>query len=92
MASVPTAAKHQSREVVAVSELRKQLAAISTPEEALDVRSKAERMREAYKLMNKSVEECNEVAEVYLLATWKFGDLVKEVPAGAPRGNQNAKR
>lgn len=71
-------------EVVAVSELRKQLAAISTPEEALDVRSKAERMREAYKLMNKSVEECNEVAEVYLLATWRFGELVRDIPAGRP--------
>lgn len=79
-------------EVVAVSELRKQLAAISTPEEALDVRSKAERIREAYKLMNKSVEECNEVAEVYLLATWKFGDLVRGIEPGGQEGNQNARK
>ena len=82
----------RSAEVVAVSELRKQLAAISTPEEALDVRSKAERIREAYKLMNKSVEECNEVAEVYLLATWKFGDLVKDIPPGGNGSNQHVKR
>lgn len=80
------------QQIVALSELRTSLANISTPEEALDVRYRAERMRDAYKLMNKSVEECNQFAEIYLLATWQFGDLVKETGPGAPEGNQNASK
>lgn len=79
-------------EIVALSELRKALANISTPEEALDVRYRAERMRDAYKIMNKSVEECNQFAEVYLLATWRFGDLVKDIGRGGDGSNQYVKR
>ena len=80
----------KSTNLVAISELRTELAEISTAEEALDVRSKAEKMRDAYKLMNKSVAECNEFGEIYLLATWKFGELVKPITAGGQEGNQNA--
>ena len=74
----------KNSELIALSELRRALANISTPEEALDVRYRAERMRDAFKLMNKSVEECNQFAEVYLLATWRFGDLVRDIPEGRP--------
>ena len=73
-----------------VAQLRQELAAINTPAEALGVMDRAARTREAYRLMNHSVEECNGIAEVYLLATRKFGELVKDIPRGAPRGNANA--
>lgn len=81
-----------AQEMEAVTQLRQELEAITTPAEALDVRDKAERMREALKLMNKSVEECNEFAEIYMLATWRFGDLVKDIEPGGQEGNQNAVR
>lgn len=91
MATTPATVR-QSTETIAVSELRRQLAAIDTPWDALDVADIAARVREAYKLMNRSVEECNEVAEIYLLATWKFGDLVSDISAGGNGSNQHAKR
>ncbi len=72
--------------------LRGELATVSTPEEAINVRDKADKIRRAFLLMNKSVEECNKFGEIYLQATWKFGDLIKDAPEGAPVGNQNAKR
>jgi hypothetical protein len=67
--------------------LRQELAAINTPAEALGVMDRAARTREAYRLMNHSVEECNQVAEVYLLATRKFGEMAKDIPAHRPKAN-----
>lgn len=87
-----TAIERRTAEVVAISELRRQLAQITTAEDALGVRERAEQMREAFKLMNKSVEECNEFAEIYIRATWKFGELVKDIPAHGNGSNQYARR
>ena len=72
-----------------VARLRRDLAAIKTPAEALGVMDRSARLRDALRLMNHSVEQCNEIAEIYLLATRKFGGLVKRGP-GAPEGNSNA--
>lgn len=85
-------ATNNRADLLGANELRKQLAAVSTPSDALGVRDKAERMREAYKLMNRSVGECNQFSEIYMLATWRFGDIVSGIGRGAPEGNQNAKR
>lgn len=65
--------------MAAISELRQQLAEISSPSGALAVRTKAERAKEIFKFMGRSVEDCNELAEIYLSAHWKFGELV-DVP------------
>lgn len=80
------------KQIAVLNELRTALATISTPEEAMNVRDRAAKMRDAFKIMNRSVEDCNQFAEIYLLATWGFGDLVKDIGKGAPEGNANAKR
>ena len=56
------------------------------------MRYRAERMRDAFKLMNKSVEECNEFGAVALEAYWIFGDLVKDIGAGGNGSNQYQKK
>lgn len=65
--------------------LRKELALISTPTAALDLAERAARAKQVYQAIGKSVEECNQFAEVYLSAYWKFGDLVDGTPRGRPK-------
>lgn len=71
-------------ELIRVSALRQDLANIRSPQDARYQTDRAARIRDLFKLMGKSLEECNEVAEVYLLAHWKFGELVKDIPRGRP--------
>jgi len=70
---------------ITISQLRKDLARVSSPAEALDVAERASRATRVYEAIGRSVEECNEFAEIYLSAYWKFGDLVKDNPEGRPR-------
>jgi phage N-6-adenine-methyltransferase len=60
------------------------LARISTPTDALDLAERAARAKQIYQAIGASVEECNEYAEVYLRAYWKFGEFVKGIPEGRP--------
>lgn len=60
-----------------ISQLRKELARLSTPLDALDLASRAARAKQVYEAIGASVEECNQFAEVYLGAYWKFGQLVE---------------
>lgn len=68
-----------------LSKLRKELAAITSPEDALKVCDRAALARDAFKLIGRSVEECNPLAEIYMLANWRFGDFVKDNPEGRPK-------
>lgn len=75
-------------ELIRISELRKELARIDSPKKAKALTDAAARLRAAYQLVGKSVEECNEVAEVYLLAYWKFGELLGQGSVGWPKGKK----
>ena len=74
--------------LIPVAMLRRELEAIQAPIEALGVMDRASRTRDAYRLMNASVEECNSIGEVYLLATRKFGELVTGRGPGGDGSNQ----
>lgn len=63
-----------------LSKLRKELDAITSPEDALKVCDRAALARDAFKLIGRSVEECNPLAEIYMRAHWRFGDFIKDVP------------
>lgn len=67
-----------------LSELRKELDAIASPEDALKVADRAALARDAFKLIGRSIEECNPLAEVYMLAHWRFGDFVKDIAPHRP--------
>jgi len=43
------------------------------------------RAKKVYEAIEESVEVCNEFAEVYLLAYWKFGEFVEGIERGRPR-------
>jgi DNA N-6-adenine-methyltransferase (Dam) len=73
-----------SNHIVSVSILRQELENIRTPQDAQYQADRAARIRDLYKLLGRSVAECNELAEIYLLAEWKFGDLIKDIPEGRP--------
>jgi ParB family chromosome partitioning protein len=64
--------------------LRKDLARINTPADALDVATRAAHARKVFEAIGQSVKDCNEFAEIYLSAYWKFGELVKDTPEGRP--------
>jgi hypothetical protein len=66
----------KSTQLERVSQLRRELALSSTPKETLDVVERAARAKQVYEAIGASVEECNQFAEIYLSAYWKFGDLV----------------
>jgi hypothetical protein len=69
---------------VTVSALRQELRAATTPAKALDIAGRAIRAKKIFDAIGRSVEECNEYAEVYLTAYWKFGDFVDGTPRGRP--------
>jgi DNA N-6-adenine-methyltransferase (Dam) len=71
-------------ELTRPSVLRAQLTRITSPAEALTVAQLASRAKRVYEAIGHSVEECNEFAEIYLAASWKFGDLVDGTPRGRP--------
>lgn len=68
-----------------IGKLRSELARLSTPTDALDLAQRASRAKQIYQAIGASIEECNQFAEVYLGAYWKFGELVKDNPEGRPR-------
>jgi N6-adenosine-specific RNA methylase IME4 len=70
---------------ITISQLRKDLARISTPDDALDVASRAARAQKVYEAIGRSLAETNEFAEVYLSAYWKFGELVTGIKGGRPK-------
>lgn len=67
-----------------ISQLRKELALVSEPWDALDLAGRAARAKQVYQAIGASVEECNQFAEIYLSAYWKFGGLVAHIPRGRP--------
>jgi hypothetical protein len=71
--------------IIKLSHLRKQLAVIRNAQDALDLAQQAERTQKAYQLIGSSVADCNECAEIYLLAYWKFGELVRDNREGRPK-------
>lgn len=68
----------------AIVQLKKELSKVSSPVEALDIAERASRAKRVYEAIGRSVEECNQFAEIYLSAYWKFGDLVQDNPTGRP--------
>jgi len=74
-----------STALIQISALQRQLAAIKTPVEAKRVSDQANKARELFKLLGASLEECNELAGIYILAYRKFGELVKDVPWHRPK-------
>jgi hypothetical protein len=77
-------AKQQAGGPPTVASLRQVLRAATTPTQALDIATLAARAKKVYEAIGLSVEECNEYAEVYLSAYWKFGYLVEGVPPHRP--------
>lgn len=69
---------------VVVANLREELDLAVLPSDVLKGAERAATAREAFKLIGRSVEECNRIAEVYLDAYWRFGDLVRSNPEGRP--------
>lgn len=69
---------------ITISQLRKELARISTPADALNVATRAARAQKVYEAIGRSLAETNEFAEVYLSAYWKFGELVEGTKRGRP--------
>jgi hypothetical protein len=67
-----------------VATLRQVLRAATTPAQALNIATLAGRAKKVFDAIGRSVEECNEYAEVYLEAYWKFGYLVEGVPPHRP--------
>jgi len=68
----------------AISELRRELARVSSPADALDIVERASTAKRMYEAIGRSVEECNQFTEIYLAAYWKFGDLTHGTPRGRP--------
>jgi len=68
-----------------VNALRDELRVATTPKKTLDVAARAAREKRIFEAIGASVERCNEWAEIYLCAYWKFGDLVKATPEGRPK-------
>lgn len=77
----------ESATPITLSQLRKDLSKVSSPTEALDVAERAARAKRVYEAIGRSVEECNQFAEIYLSAYWKFGDLVADIKPGRPKKN-----
>ena len=73
-----------SGNIVSVDGLNRALAQIETGRDALEVMDYAARLKDAFKIVGRSVEECNQVASVYLRAYRKFGELVADVPSHRP--------
>lgn len=69
----------------AVVQLRKELAKASTPGETLSVVDRASTAKRMFEAIGRSVEECNQFAEIYLSAYWKFGDIVDGTRPGRPQ-------
>lgn len=67
-----------------INALRDELRIATTPKKALDIAARAAREKRIFEAIGASIEKCNEWAEVYLCAYWKFGDLVKDNPQGRP--------
>jgi N6-adenosine-specific RNA methylase IME4 len=74
-------------ELMRPSKLRAQLARITTPDDALDVAGLAARAKRIYEAIGRSLAECNEYAEIYLEAYWKFGDLVGGIAPHRPKAH-----
>lgn len=74
------------KEIVTISKLRREVQRISTPAQALSAANNTKKCEQAAKIVGQSLEQCNEYAELYLEATWLFGDLVKDIPAGNQSG------
>ena len=75
---------HEIAKQTPISQLRKELALVSEPVEALDLAERASRAKQVYQAIGASVEECNQFAEIYLTAYWKFGALVEGNPSHRP--------
>lgn len=69
----------------AITQLRKELACVSSPVEALGIAERASRAKRVYEAIGRSVEECNQFTEIYLAAYWRFGDLVDGTRPGRPQ-------
>jgi phage N-6-adenine-methyltransferase len=67
-----------------LTQLRKELVSITSPKAALNVMERSSRAKRLYEAIGRSVAECNDFAELYLSAYWKFGQLVAGVKAGRP--------
>lgn len=76
--------KRQSTTPTTASVLRAELQKATTATKALDVAARAMRAKRVYEAIGRSVEECNEFAEIYLSAYWRFGSFVEDVPAHRP--------
>jgi hypothetical protein len=83
--TLPT--KRESEALTTVVALRAELQAATTPAKALTVATRASSAKRLYEAIGRSVAECNEIAEIYLSAYWKFGSLVEGVPRGRPEKN-----
>lgn len=77
--------KREPDALTTVSALRAELQAATTPAKALTVATRASSAKRLYEAIGRSVAECNEIAEIYLSAYWKFGSLVKDNPEGRPK-------
>ncbi len=80
----PRVAKAVSTQT-AIKQLRRELARVSSPAEALGVVARAATAKRMYEAIGRSVEECNQFTEIYLGAYWKFGDLVHGTPHHRPK-------
>jgi hypothetical protein len=84
MSTVPAKVKQPSVPTT-IAALRKELRAVTTPAHALDIVSRAARAKRVFEAIGHSVEECNQFAEIYLAAYWKFGDFAADIERGRPR-------
>ena len=78
-------AKRKPEALTTISALRSELRKATTPAKAFNVATQASQAQRVFAAIGRSVEECNEFAEVYLSAYWKFGSLVEDIPRGRPQ-------
>jgi hypothetical protein len=65
-----------------IGQLREELAQVSTASEAYTVADRALYAKRVYEAIGHSVAECNQYAEIYMSAYWKFGRFVQDIGPG----------